>query len=66
MIKENLYTYIGQNGTVTSAVFIEGAPVIKKLRLRASAGKMLTNGSTTCKETVIPEADLYKWSEITE
>ena len=61
---EKLYVYTGDNGVITTAVFLENVPSIKKLRLIADDGKILTNGSIEVPTIVIPESKLSAWSEI--
>lgn len=64
MTIEVLYTYLGTNGSVTTPVHLEGVPSIKRLRLKADADKVLTNGECKTPTATIAEADLDKWSEI--
>lgn len=66
MIKENIYTYLGVNGTITSPVYLEGIYSVKKIRLTANKDKWLTNGDTICDSIIIPESDLDKWYEISK
>ena len=61
---EKLYVYTGDNGVITTPVFLENVPSIKKLRLIADDGKILTNGSIQVPTIVIPESKLDAWSEI--
>lgn len=61
---EKLYVYTGDNGVITTPVFLENVPSIKKLRLIADDGKILTNGSIQVPTIVIPESKLDTWSEI--
>ena len=61
---EKLYVYTGDNGGITTPVFLENVPSIKKLRLIADDGKILTNGSIEVPTIVIPESKLDAWSEI--
>lgn len=64
MIKEKIYTYLGVNGTIVSPVFLEGVYSVRKLRLTADKGKMLTNGEKVVPYVIIPETDLVNWTEI--
>ena len=61
---EKLYVYTGDNGVITTPVFLENVPSIKKLRLIADDGKILTNGSIQVPTIVIPESKFDAWSEI--
>ena len=61
---EKLYVYTGDNGVITTPVFLENVPSIKKLRLIADDGKILTNGSIEVPTIVIPESKFDAWSEI--
>lgn len=66
MKKENLYTYLGTNGTVITPVCIEGIPSIKKIRLTADDKKVLTKdyGTTYVFSVIVPELDVDNWLEI--
>lgn len=66
MTKENIYTYLGVNGTITSPVYLEGIYSVKKIRLIAAKDKWLTNGEIICNSITIPESDLDKWYEISK
>ena len=47
MRKETYYTYLGENGTITTPVFLEGIYSIKKYRLIADKNKKLTIENST-------------------
>ena len=66
MTKENIYTYLGTNGTITSPVYLEGIYSVKHIRLTADAGKWLTNGERLCESAVVNTEDLDKWYEISK
>lgn len=66
MTKENIYTYLGVNGTITSPVYLEGIYSVKKIRLTAAEDKWLTNGDIICDSVVICESELDKWYEISK
>jgi hypothetical protein len=65
MRKEIYYTYLGENGTITTPVFLEGIYSIKKYRLIADKNKKLTknNKSFVYSVTVSP-SDLDLWYEV--
>lgn len=64
MTKQNIYTYLGVNGIITSPVYLEGIYSIKKVQLIADAGKILTNGQTKISSIIVPEDEVSNWTEI--
>lgn len=64
MTKIVLYQYLGTNGTITSPVHLEDVYYVRKLKLIADAGKILTNGSSYKNVVIIPEEDESKWTEV--
>lgn len=64
MIKEKMYRYLGRNGTITTPIKIENVDPIPMIRLKASEGKVLTNGINTTLSVLIFEDDLLNWKEI--
>lgn len=67
MKREILYTYLGTNGTITTPIHIEGAYYVKKLRLIAEEGKVLTKDNINYRYSVIiPEEDEDLWIEVND
>lgn len=66
MRKELLYTYLGTNGTITSPVHLEDIYYVRKLKLTADRGKVLTNGDIETYSVIIAEDELDRWREISE
>lgn len=64
MTKNVIYIYIGDTGTVTTGIYIEGAPKIKKYELIADNEKLLTNGDMYVKNIIVPEKEISKWREV--
>ena len=66
MTKEVLYAYLGTNGVITTPIHIEDTYYIRKIRLRADEGKVLTKdfGKTFKYAVLIPEEDVENWIEI--
>ena len=65
MKKEVLYTYLGTNGTITSPVHLEDTYYIRKIRLAADEGKLLTKDYETFYHTrVVPEEEVSLWTEV--
>ena len=66
MKKENLYTYLGTNGTITTPIHIEGIPCVKHIRLTAEAGKVLTKdyGLSYLYSVLVSEDEIENWLEI--
>lgn len=66
MKKEVLYHYLGTNGTITSHVHLEDAYYVRKLKLTADKGKILTDGETRHSSVIIAEEELSKWEEVSK
>lgn len=65
MTKEVLYEYLGTNGTILSPIHLEDIYYVRKLRLIADKGKVLTKDKKTFLGVVIiPEDELEDWSEV--
>lgn len=66
MRKCELFTYLGENGTVTTSIRIPGVPCVIKYSLEADKGKILTNGHIQAYTQVVPERELPNWYEIND
>jgi hypothetical protein len=66
MKKEILYQYLGTNGTITSPVHLEDIYYVRKFKLTADKGKILTDGKNRNYSVIIPEEDLEKWKEVSK
>ncbi len=64
MTKTVLYTYFGTNGTITSEVHLEDIYYLRKVRLVAAPGKILTDGEHLTASVVVLDEDVDKWTEI--
>lgn len=65
MTKEVFYSYLGVNGILTSPILLDGIPSMKKVKLTADEGKVLTkNGKTFCTSITIPAAEVDLWQEV--
>ena len=66
MKKEILYTYLGTNGTITTPIRLEGAYCVRKIRISADVGKVLTKdfGTNYVYSAIIPEEEVDLWVEI--
>ena len=66
MTKDILYQYLGTNGTILSPVHLEDIYYVRKVRLSADPGKMLTknNGKDKCISVIVPEEEVSNWEEI--
>lgn len=65
MTKENLYQYLGTNGSILSPVFLENIYYVQKLRLIADEGNVLTkDGKKFVSSVVIPLAEEKQWQEV--
>lgn len=66
MIQQTLYTYLGQNGTLVTPIYLENIYSIKKIKLVADENKMLTKDGINFKKTVIiPAEQVQEWYEVT-
>lgn len=66
MVKSKMYRYLGRNGIITSPILLESIEPIAMLMLKASEGKVLTDGQVKVKEKLIFADELENWSEIDE
>ena len=64
MTKQNIYTYLGVNGIITSPVYLKGIYSIKKIQLMADDGKILTNGQNRFSSITVPEEEVNNWTEV--
>lgn len=66
MITEKMYRYLGRNGSITSAILLENIAPIPMVKLRASYGKILTNGTKKAYAVTVFEDEASDWKEIDE
>lgn len=65
MEKTIIYTYLGTNGVINSPVHLEGIYSVKKIRLKAEKGKVITkDGVNFFNSVVVPENEVDQWTEI--
>lgn len=64
MIRQVIYRYLGTNGIIDSPIHLEDIYYIRRLKLLADAGKILTDGTRRVKQVIINEEDLDKWTEV--
>lgn len=64
MTKSKMYRYLGRNGIITSPILLEKVEPIAMYELRASEGKVLSNGEEFVKIKLIFAEDLKDWIEI--
>ena len=64
MIKNELYVYLYDNGTVTTGIYLPGTPYVKKYQLIADKDKILTNGIKKVSTIIISESDVDNLYEI--
>ena len=64
MTKEVLYLYLGTNGTILSPVHLEDTYYIRKIKLVADDGKILSNGVRKVSSIIVPEDQASEWEEI--
>ena len=60
-----IYSYLGTNGVINSPVHLEGIYSVKKIRLKAEKGKVITkDGVNFFNSVVVPENEVDQWTEI--
>lgn len=65
MTKEVMYVYLGTNGTICSPVHLEDIYYIRKIRLWADDGKVITkDGKNYLYRALVPEDEVDQWYEI--
>lgn len=65
MTKEVMYVYLGTNGTICSPVHLEDIYYIRKIRLWADNGKVITkDGKNYSYRALVPEDEVDQWYEI--
>lgn len=65
MTQKIYYTYLGEEGIVTTTQKIPGINGVKKILLQADPGKKLTkDGKTFIDSILIPESHLALWKEV--
>ena len=65
MTKQFVYTYLGENGTLTTPILLKDIYKIKKIKLIADSGKKLTKDHQNyCFSTIIPEEEINEWYEV--
>lgn len=64
MTQKKMYKYIGLNGIITSPILLEGVKHTVFYELRASGGKVLTDGTRRVYCVLVAEEELTNWSEV--
>jgi hypothetical protein len=65
MTKEVMYVYLGTNGTICSPIHLEDIYYIRKIRLWADDGKVITkDGKNYSYRALVPEDEVNQWYEI--
>lgn len=60
------FTYLGENGSITSPVYLPNIYSICKVQIVADKGFILTNGTKQVKTITVPEREVNDWHEIPE
>lgn len=64
MTTSKIYKYIGYNGVITSKVLIDTPNKIEMIELRASKGKILTDGQRKLYRVITIKEEISSWKEI--
>lgn len=67
MVKQILYTYLGDNGTLQTPIHLEGIYSVINYLITAEDGYLLTKDNKNfTKSIIVTKEDLDKWQEIDE
>jgi hypothetical protein len=66
MISEKMYRYLGRNGTLTTHIKLENIDPIPMVSLKATKGKILTDGIKKVYSIIVFEDEKDNWVEIDE
>lgn len=67
MIKEMMYTYLGTNGVICSPIHLEDVYYVRKYRLIADPGKLLTKDHKHfVHKVIVTENEVELWGEVDE
>lgn len=64
MISEKMYRYLGRNGTLTTHIKLENIDPIPMVSLKATKGKILTDGIKKVYSIIVFEDEKDNWVEI--
>lgn len=64
MTKKKMYRYSGRNGILTTSILLDDIKHILVYELKASSGKILTNGEIFTYTIIVEEEELADWREI--
>lgn len=64
MTQQKMYRYLGRNGILTTPILLEKIDPIPMVFLRASEGKILTNGVKKIYQVTVFEDEVSNWVEI--
>ena len=64
MTKMKKYKYLGRNGILGTPIFLEGAPNIPMMTVKADEGKILTDGETLAYSVTVELDEVSNWKEI--
>jgi hypothetical protein len=64
MTRQVIYRYLGTNGVLETPIHLEDVYYVRLIRLRADAGKLLTDGTRKMVTVTVPEDEATNWYEI--
>jgi hypothetical protein len=64
MVRETIYVYLGTNGIIESPVHLEDIYYVRKVKLSAGSGKVLTDGTVRRFTVTCAEDEVDNWKEI--
>lgn len=60
-----IYTYLGTNGVIDSPIHLEGIYSVRKIRLQADEGRVITkDGVNFFNSVIVPENEVDQWTEM--
>ena len=64
MTTQKMYRYLGRNGSITTGIKLENIDPILMVNLKASTGKILTDGVKKVYSVIVFEDEIDNWTEI--
>jgi hypothetical protein len=64
MTTQKMYRYLGRNGSITTGIKLENIDPISMVNLKASTGKILTDGAKKVYSVIVFEDEVDNWTEI--
>lgn len=66
MTKTKFYRYSGRNGILTTSILLDDIKHYDVYELKASSGKILTNGEIKVYSIIVEKEEINNWFEIND